>query len=91
MTVKSSRRPRRPVPRRGRRLPLAAAALAVLLAALAGGLALSLRAGSLAGGEIAAEHSAHDFGQVAITGGPLAARFPLVAQSEAVVTELGTT
>lgn len=47
--------------------------------------------GSPPRGTIAAESTTHDFGQAPIDGGLLVARFPLTVESDALVTELGTT
>lgn len=44
-----------------------------------------------AGGTIVPDHVLHDFGTVAINGGPVTASFPLAVQGTVVVTDLGTT
>jgi hypothetical protein len=58
---------------------------------LAVGLVTWTWPGSQPQGVLAAEHTTHDFGQAAISGGPLVASFPLTVQSDALVTDLGTT
>lgn len=65
--------------------------MAVVGLALVAALALLAVGARRPAGALAAQHDLHDFGQVAIDGGLLEARFPLEIEGTVVVTGLGTT